>query len=237
MRQYRKSFLKHITLQNFRTYFLVILLSHNHFYFEFFSLFTYFLLSLHVNFSANSLTHSQLWLYLPAMLATKNKNHITIMQLVQSLVLWQLSWTWPRGNQDVGKNVSTFVLWFCKTCGPKATYLTDISTKLDMVLDNLSTNNTTPILSKLDNIIEKSSFDNTSTLPSTHISDNSYSNAVKHIISNIVHKSISNHAKHVTELEKCSMCHILHVVPDELDSTEFIKELFTNTLNTDITPT
>ena len=106
-----------------------------------------------------------------------------------------------------------------------------------MVLDNLSTNNTTPILSKLDNIIEKSSFDNTSTLPSTHISDNSYSNAVKHIISNIVHKSISNHAKHVTELEKCSMCHILHVVPDELDSTEFIKELFTNTLNTDITPT
>ena len=75
----------------------------------------------------------------------------------------------PEVIKMLEKNVSKFVLWFCKTCGPKATDLKNISTKLDMVLDNLSTNNIIPILSKLDNVIEKSSFDNTSTLPSTHI--------------------------------------------------------------------
>ena len=122
-------------------------------------------------------------------------------------------------------NDSKFVKWFCGSCGPKITDMMSLSSKLD------------DVLTRVDKI---SSAKSTSTATTTSESKMSYSEATSNNItkkiSKIVHNSITNHSNYVADLEKRSVCHILHGVPDESDPSLFVNELFKTTLQTEIIP-
>lgn len=118
-------------------------------------------------------------------------------------------------------NASKFVMWFCSTCGPKTSEKFKVSSKLDDIINLVKA---IPTSQPIVNVKP------TSDPPL-------YSQVASTKISNIVHKSITNHSNYIADLERRSTCHILHGVPDESDASVFVNDLFKNTLKSDIKPT
>ena len=106
-------------------------------------------------------------------------------------------------------------------CGNRTSDMKHLSTEIDDLSSQVSqlslTNNTIDTIS--DNHKNKVSY---SDVVSAKIDKN---------ISNIIHTSITNHTNYKMDLDKRSICHILHGVPDESDPSTFVNDLSKSTLH------